>query len=165
MTAETRQARDEALVLALARGLRVTDAATEAGVSPRTAQRRLQEPKFASRVQDARESLVIEVRGAVLGATLEAVNTLRKLLRSKKESVRLGAARALLQGFVRFQAVEGLAERVSKLEEEKSLHMYSTDQLLEMRRRHVSQLSELSEEEITGRSSQPASSRNGASRT
>ena len=51
-----------------------------------------------------------------LKAADKAVETLRALLDAESDTVKLGASRAILDGLLRFQESEVLAERVRKLE-------------------------------------------------
>lgn len=121
----------ERLVWALARGLRHEDAAREAGLSLRTVSRRLNDPLVRQRIQEVREAVVGEVRSGVLGGALEAVAVLRGLLQAQSEAVRLAAARSLLEGFVRFQKVESLAERIARLEAREGMALRCTDEKLD----------------------------------
>ncbi len=107
---------DDALVLALARGQTYRDAATEAGLSEKTAQRRVQEPAFRQAVANARTLLFAQAVGQLADAAVEAVVTLRTLLAAQSESVQLGAARAILEAGPRLRESEELAARISALE-------------------------------------------------
>ena len=130
MTEESCHDSDEPLVLALAEGMRHAEAARRAGV----VQRRLRESAFVTRVQEARAQLVAEVRGALMGATTKAVRVLEAMLEEESPSIRLGAARGLLDSFVKFQGIEGLSERVTRLESEhRPLAQYTTEQIKRMR--------------------------------
>jgi hypothetical protein len=73
------------------------DAAEAAGVSERTARRRMEDESFRSQVTGARVELVERAVGRASDSVVEAVDTLRELMQSaSSESARLGAARALL---------------------------------------------------------------------
>ena len=64
-----------ALVLALARGAKVADAAREAGVSESTVQRRMRDPVFRRQVQDARGDLIERMVGILATASATAAVT------------------------------------------------------------------------------------------
>ena len=84
---------EDALLLALAAGATVRAAALKAAVSKSTATRRLADPAFRRRVQDARAELVARALGKLAGASSRAVETLRKLLKANSDVVKLNAAR------------------------------------------------------------------------
>jgi len=108
---------DEALVLHLAAGLTVEAAARKARVSPRTAHRRLAEPDFRRRVTKARAAMVERALGKLADGAAEAVDTLRKLMaKAKGESVRLAAARAMLELGNRYREAVEMEERLAALE-------------------------------------------------
>ena len=88
--------RDPKLALALAAGLNVRDAAKRAGVSERTAHRRLSDEDFLQLVLDARHDMLQRAVGQLADAATEATATLRGLLRCNKPTVKLGAAKAIL---------------------------------------------------------------------
>jgi hypothetical protein len=84
---------DDALVQALAGGLSVPKAAQGAGLSERTAYRRLQDPAFRGRVDQARCDVVAGVVGRLSALGDASAAALAGLRKSKKESARLGAVR------------------------------------------------------------------------
>jgi hypothetical protein len=113
---------DEALVLALACGATVEQAALKAGVSPRTAHRRLADPAFRSRVQAARDDLVQRTSGMLTASGGEGVKTLLALLKDGvPAAARLGAARALLELGLKVREAADLAQRVAALEAQLNL--------------------------------------------
>src|SRR5207253_1986680 len=77
--ARARKNTDEALLLALACGASVENAARTAGMSARTAQRRLTEPAFRKRLQDLRTDMAQRTGGMLTAAGMEAVKTLISL--------------------------------------------------------------------------------------
>lgn len=107
---------EERLLTALAAGSSVEQAARSAGVSERTAYRRLADPAFRSRLAIVRDDLVREALGDLVGSASAAVATLRRLLAASNEHVQLGAARALLDQLLRLREALELAQRVSALE-------------------------------------------------
>ena len=108
---------DEALLLALAGGQSVREAARTAGVSERTAFRRAADPDFRQAVGRARGELLVRAVGRLADAATAAADTLAALLAAEAENVRLGAARAILDGALRGVEFVDLTERVAALEE------------------------------------------------
>jgi hypothetical protein len=106
----------DSLTLALARGCSVTDAAREAGISRSAAQRHLTDPEFKEQVAACRREMFNRTTGRLADAMAEAVETLRGLLTSESESIRLRAAATLLEEATRFQDSTELAERVRDIE-------------------------------------------------
>jgi HEAT repeat protein len=101
---------DERLFRALVSGCHVENAARLAGLSTRTAYRRLADPEFRSRLNAARQDLRESILARLAEAGHDAVDTLWTLLQeSEDESIRLRAARAVLESLMAFH---GLAPRV-----------------------------------------------------
>jgi hypothetical protein len=93
-----RKAADDALAVALACGATAEAAAQKAGVSRKTAFRRLADPAFQKKLADARADMVGRATGMLTAAALEAVKTLLDLQgKAVPPSSRLGAARAVLE--------------------------------------------------------------------
>jgi hypothetical protein len=112
MSANGRHNADSALVAAIAAGLTYTEAGKTAGVSERTVRRRMADERFRSQVEAARTEFVSRAVGRAADSVVEAVETLRTLMDSADgESVRLGAARALLQ-FVNHRRADPVAEAI-----------------------------------------------------
>ena len=115
--AKDRQCADEALLLALACGATVENAARSAGLSLRTAHRRLGEPGFRERVQVLRSDMVERAAGMLTAASLEAVKTLLVLQEAAQPAgVRLGAARTVLEQGSKLREVADLQKRLSAWE-------------------------------------------------
>jgi hypothetical protein len=111
-----RRGADAALIAALAAGATREDAAAIANVSASTVYRRLGDPEFVAAL-DARRSDVVETTTARLVAqTTAAVDTLAELLDAEAPSMRLGAARALLEHARRWIDGEDLARRIEAIE-------------------------------------------------
>ena len=104
------------LVVALARGDTVAAAATAAGVSEATVYRRLREPEFRKRVDEARAEIVAQAVARLSAASTEAVDALRGLLSSPQDFARLAAARSILELGAKLREHEDLAARVRALE-------------------------------------------------
>jgi hypothetical protein len=107
---------DEALLLGLASGLSVPLAAQAAGLSERTAYRRLEDPAFRARVEEMRDEMVSRTIGRLVALGELTVSALESLLGSPDPTIRLGAVRVSLDRM--FKAVETnvLAQRVAECE-------------------------------------------------
>jgi hypothetical protein len=108
---------DAALVLALAAGNTAADAARQAGVSERTAFRRLADPGFRRRVTEARADMVSRGIGTLAAGMAGAADTLRKLLTAGTGAVQLGAARAILELSVKLRESAEFEARLAALED------------------------------------------------
>ena len=107
---------EEILLASLAAGGSVEQAARAAGLSERTAYRRLNEPGFRGRLAHARDELVRAALGELAGSAQDAVATLKRLLSADSEHVQLRAARTVLEQLLRLRETLELAERVAALE-------------------------------------------------
>jgi hypothetical protein len=105
------------LALALAAGLTVDAAAERAGVSVRTAHRRLADAAFRRRVGELRGHMVTRALGKLADGMTEAGDVLRALLGpDTPPAVRLGACRAMLELGVKLRESVELQERLAALE-------------------------------------------------
>jgi hypothetical protein len=109
---------DAALAVALAGGATVEDAACSAGVSPRTAHRRLADPTFSARVDGLREQMARQAVARLASLGGQAADALAGLLGSEDERVRLGAARAVLDGLLKASGLFEFERRLRELEEQ-----------------------------------------------
>jgi HEAT repeat protein len=112
---------DEALALAVASGQSLRDAAGAVGVSERTAARRWADADFRRRVSALRGDMVQRCVGRMADGMAEAADVLRQLLSAESESVRLGAARSLLELGVKLRESAELEERVAALERQRGV--------------------------------------------
>jgi hypothetical protein len=111
------------LVAALAGGAVALEAAEAAGVSERTVRRRLADAAFVDRVEAARVEVVDNAVARVSASALAAVDTLRALMTPDvSPSVRLGAAKAILEYGIRLRAESELSERLAAIEEHLGLN-------------------------------------------
>src|SRR5262245_18970597 len=109
---------DEVLLSALACGATIATAADKAGISERTAYRRLQEPAFQQRLREVRAEIVQRTAGALTAASLAAVHTLIDLQSQETPSAtRLGAARAIIELSTKLRESVELTERIAALEQ------------------------------------------------
>ncbi len=108
---------DSVLIVCLARGLTLREAARKAGVGERTAYRRAGEVEFRQSVSRARADLVATAVGRLANYTSVAADTLRGLLGSGSDSMKLRAATAILDTAMRGVEQSDLAERLNALEQ------------------------------------------------
>jgi len=106
------------LLAALAGGATHQEAATQAGVSLRTVYRRLENAAFRRQLAGARGDLIKRAIGRLAAACSAAAATLAMLLRADSESVRLAAAKPILELAVRMRESEELEARISVLEDQ-----------------------------------------------
>ena len=121
MSASGRHNGDAALLAALAGGASHQEAAALAGVSERTAYRRLEDPAFRQQLAGARSELIARATGRLAAACSAAAATLAGLLKADSETVRLGAARSILELAIKLRDAEELEARIATLEEQAEL--------------------------------------------
>ncbi|VTU02526.1 Phage protein OS=Acetonema longum DSM 6540 GN=ALO_17461 PE=4 SV=1 [Gemmataceae bacterium] len=114
--AEQRKKNEDALLLALACGATVEAAARQCGLTDRTIYRRLSEPAFKDRLQALRTDMVARAAGMLTAAAGEAVRTLLQLQKDAPATVRLGAAKAVLEVGMKLREVVDLEARMAALE-------------------------------------------------
>jgi hypothetical protein len=108
---------DAALVTALVSGMTYAKAAEAAGVSLRTAQRRMADPAFRALVEAKRLELVDSALGLLLGSAELAALVLRNVAgRGQSEAARVAAAVALLDRGLRWDEHTALRRRIEALE-------------------------------------------------
>jgi HEAT repeat protein len=112
-----RKKADEALAVALAAGQTLRTAAQSVRIGERTAARRWADPLFRRRVSELQHEMIGRCLGRMADGMVEAADMLRTLLAAKSETVRLGAARALLELGVRVRDAVELDRRVQQLED------------------------------------------------
>jgi len=117
MAQNGRHRADETLLMALACGATVENAARAAGVGPRTVQRRLNAPEFRKRLQALRRDIAERSTGALIAARLESMKTFLALQHPTiPPAVRLGAARAVFEIGMRLHEYSEITERIAALE-------------------------------------------------
>jgi hypothetical protein len=109
------EARDEALVAALATGCSAAAAAQQCKRSERTVRRRLTEDDFRTRVNARRSELVGQAVGTLSAAGQQAALALWQLLQSGSETVKLSAGRAILDFMFKGSEIDVLARQVEDL--------------------------------------------------
>jgi hypothetical protein len=109
---------DGVLLGALGCGATFEVAAQKAGVSPATVTRRMQDPKFRKLLNQSRADMVQRTAGTLTAAATEAVRTLLELLKgSGTPSIRLNAAKTVLEIGAKLRESADLVQRVTELEE------------------------------------------------
>lgn len=113
---------DDKLLLNLACGATVENAARQVGVSVSTVYRRLNDASFRRRLTALRADMVQRSAGMLTAAAMESVKTLITLQAPvTPAAVRLGAARAVLEIGVKLREAADLEERLAALEERAGL--------------------------------------------
>lgn len=108
---------DAVLISAMVSGRSLTNAATEAGMSERTARRRLADDDVRAALDEARREIIDSVVCALSASAIRAAKTLDALLdESQRPSVRLGAARSILEFGARMRAEQDLTARLDAVE-------------------------------------------------
>ena len=112
--------RDDLLIACLAEGWTHQRAADQAGVSTKTVQRRMGEPRFAAAVSRRRRERVERLTGQLITSSDTAVSVLNDLLASDDPKVKLRAVSLALghaSGFHRGEQERELARRQDEMDE------------------------------------------------
>ena len=113
-----RRRNDDALVVAPACGAAVEAATRQCGLSERTVYSRMRAADFQARVKLVRSDMVRRSAGLLSAAAGQAVQTLLELMRPPTPpTVRLGAARAVLELGLKVRELAELEVEVRALEE------------------------------------------------
>jgi hypothetical protein len=108
---------DHTLLLVLACGATVEQAAKQAHLSERTVYRRLADPAFKARLQQMRFDMVQRTSGTLTASGSEAVKTLLALMQpTVPPNVRLGASRAILELGIKVREISDLDRRLADVE-------------------------------------------------
>jgi len=117
MAQRGRRSADQLLLMALACGATIENAAASAGISQATVYRRLKDAEFQQELRQTKADMARRTAAMLTAAAGEAVKTLLALLKdSIPSSSRLGAARAILELGVRFRESAELEERIAAME-------------------------------------------------
>jgi transposase-like protein len=106
----------EAAIVALLAHDTIPKAAASIGVHAQSLKNWLKDEGFRRAFKQARRAVLDDALGHLHAVSREAVDTLRKLLKAKGESVRLGACRAILELGVKLRESIELEERIEALE-------------------------------------------------
>ena len=116
-----RQQSDHAILMALACGATIENAAIKAGVGPATVNRRLNDPVFAKKLQDVKSGMVNRTAAILTAAASESVKTLLELQSpNAPPGIRLGAARAIIELGARLRDAAEIQGRIAALEQQLS---------------------------------------------
>ena len=112
---------DDQLFQALVSGCHIENAAAVAGISVRTAYRRLADPAFKQQLQEARQCLRESILAKLSDAGHDAVGTLWELMQTAEdEGVRLRAAKAVLDSLRGFHAESPTVETTTRTRVERT---------------------------------------------
>ncbi len=117
MPGGSKRAADPILIAHLAAGVSPGGAAKLAGVSEATVYRRLADPVFRHRVEDARAELWKRAMSVLSKSAVEGAIVLRRLLRNDDAKIRLQAAKIVLEQVIKVRDQVDIAQRVAALEE------------------------------------------------
>ncbi len=118
MARDGKRGADPKLLLALACGANAEAAARQAGVSDSTVRRRLKDPKFVRKLNKLRAEMHLRIADQLTAAGTEGVRTMVQLMKDTNSgSVRLGAARSVVELSTKVRETADLAVRLSELEE------------------------------------------------
>jgi DNA-binding NarL/FixJ family response regulator len=109
---------EDELILAVAAGASVREAAERAGVDERTVHRLVADADFRRAVSQARGRMFDAARGRLASLASKAVETLQRLMESDKPSEALGAAKAVSELGPRLRESTEFEERINRLEED-----------------------------------------------
>ena len=112
-----RTSADETLVVLLAGGATRQQAAQSAGVGERTVYRRLEDPAFRARIEEARADMLARTSALLTGAGAAAAGTLVRLLRAESDAVKLAAAVRIIELGGKLRTDLELEARIAALED------------------------------------------------
>ena len=119
MSGGDRRGADSALLTALATGATVEQASRMTGVSEATVRRRLKDQDFQRRLAELKRDAVNSAMTALGAVALRAVTALTELLGGgTPPTVRLGAARAILELGARLREERDIEGRLQQVEAE-----------------------------------------------
>lgn len=118
MAGNGRHRADESLIASLVAGVTVQEAASQAGVGQRTAFRRLSDSRFRQRLAETKGRMLETVSARLANSAGAACEELERLLKkADSESVRLGAARTILEQVLRMRELVEIDQRLLALEQ------------------------------------------------
>ena len=118
MPRSVQKSADRILLQALACGATVENAARKAGMSERTAYRRLDDPVFLDQLEQLRAEMVLRTAGMLTGAGMGAVKVLVELQNDAAQpaAVRRRSARDVLEMGLKFREIAQLEQRLAAIE-------------------------------------------------
>jgi predicted transcriptional regulator len=116
-----RKAADQAIIIALAAGRTIEDAAKTSGVSEATVFRRLRRDEFRERITTCQEEFLERSVAVLADGALAAALQLRTLvLNGRTDGIKLQAAKALLEVQLKVRRIVTLEKRIRKLERQEA---------------------------------------------
>jgi hypothetical protein len=106
------------LALQVAIGRTVAAAARDLEVDPKTAQHWARQPDFKNLVTRHRDSIINRTVGKLVRYSTKAIETMGKLLDSPNESVRLSAARCLMDKLIEVETHAAQSRQLSAMQEQ-----------------------------------------------
>ncbi len=116
MAKNVRKKGQDTFAISLASGNTIKVAAKAAGITERTAYRRAESPELQEEVNQLRDKMRSQAIGIAAVGMAEATVVLRMLMQKGKDSIKLGAARALLQVGDRMWNSEQLSLKLKELD-------------------------------------------------
>lgn len=114
---EEQKSPTETFLAALVCGASVDAAAKKAGLPRRTAYRRMKDPRFVQRFQEARSEIAKRTTALLSAGSLEATKALIELISpTSPPATRLGAARAIIELGAKLREAGEIEERLVGLE-------------------------------------------------
>lgn len=113
---QAQESRLLALIVALASGESVREAARLSGISERTIYRRLKEDAFIQRVNQARTAMIQQAVGRLAQSSAKASQVLEKLLDSSSERIQLQTAKAIFDSSIKLGEALMYEQRLASLE-------------------------------------------------
>jgi hypothetical protein len=107
---------DETLVALLAGGMTRQAAAARLGVGERTVYRRLEDPAFRAKIDEARADMRARTAAMLTAAGVTAAETLVTLLAAEADGIKLAAAVRIIELGSKLRESEELETRVAALE-------------------------------------------------
>src|ERR1700722_5849537 len=118
MANQGKRGADGKLLLALACGATAETAARQAGVSESTVRRRLKDKGFVQKLHKLRAEMHLRVADQLTAASTEGVRTMVQLMKETNSgTVRLGAARSVVELSTKVRETADLAVRLAELEQ------------------------------------------------
>ncbi len=114
--------KEKQLIADLAAGMTIQEAADAAGVSKRTVNRRLANPRFKKCIMDVRSSCVSNATARLLTGLKQATNVLNLLVESSDQRIQERAAIKLIELAVKLNAVSEQERRLEQIERFIGLH-------------------------------------------
>lgn len=111
----TREAANEMVALALARGATIEEAAELSGVNRMTIFRRLKTPEFREQVAALKRRILEEALATLQSGATKASKKLHDLADSPDEKIALGAAKEIISLTLKARQIDGLEREVEEL--------------------------------------------------